>query len=469
MIFALLLLKVFIVQKVHAILILALHSLAYILKHAQIIFESGVDLISLNLQRILFSLIYVIEAQLKLFASMKYSKGNAIKLFGVLIFFSYITRGLCAPIMRNLPVCRETSKSYDLEAECHDTACVLYKNILYQMSNLDDVFNYIYTADHKQVIVYSNKGRVYETVCEMVSSFDLIPRQNCSKYVAVNFQLKYEQSIGFLTRQNIIRLKINHEDNCQISSEEKEFGNYDKEYKLYKKGDAVAISGRNDSIQFIDFEDQNKILESYDSVFASSLPNLLLDVFLSIVGIIVYAAIFYKIIINLKSIKRCTSVSKKTLHGSKKLCCWCKSIDKKLEPTTQNTKVPVFNPTITYQPTNSFKSQSTADFAQPILPSAPPSLPCSQIYLEGGPNLYQTIGNNLPVSYNSTASLYQARMPTRSCSNIHIKEEPYEDANRGEYDTICPHCPMYPPPKWPKYCKGTVGLALHKSKTHNIK
>jgi hypothetical protein len=189
--------------------------------------------------------------------------------------------------MLNLPVCRETSKSYDLEAECHDTACVLYKNILYQMSNLDFVFNYIYTADHKQVKVYSNKGRVYETVCEMVSSFDLIHRKNCSKYVALNFLLKYEQSIGFLTRQNIIRLKIKHEDNCQISSEEKEFDNYDKEYKLYKKGDAVAISGRNDSIQFVDFKDQNKILESYDSVFASSLPNLLLDVFLSIVLIIV--------------------------------------------------------------------------------------------------------------------------------------------------------------------------------------
>ena len=83
------------------------------------------------------------------------------------------------------------------------------------MSNRDDEFNYIYTADSKPVIVYSNKGRVYQTECEVVSSFDLIYRQNCSRYVAISFQLKYEQTTGYLTRQNIIRLKINNDEDCQ--------------------------------------------------------------------------------------------------------------------------------------------------------------------------------------------------------------------------------------------------------------
>ena len=93
-------------------------------------------------------------------------------------------------------------------------------------------------------------------------------------------------------------------------NEEKEFGNYDKNYKLYKKGEDVAITARNDSILSIDFEDQTPLLEAYDTAFASSIPNVLRDVLLSIVGIIAYAVIFYKIIRNIKSKKSCASLSK---------------------------------------------------------------------------------------------------------------------------------------------------------------
>ena len=56
---------------------------------------------------------------------------SPIRCFGfflVIICFSYSS---CAPIVKNVPVCRETNKSVDLDLPCHDTACVLYKNILY--------------------------------------------------------------------------------------------------------------------------------------------------------------------------------------------------------------------------------------------------------------------------------------------------------------------------------------------------
>jgi hypothetical protein len=49
-----------------------------------------------------------------------------------------------------------------------------------------------------------------------------------------SFNFKQEQTIGFITRQMIIRLSIIQES-CRQSPEIEEFGNYDKELKAYKK------------------------------------------------------------------------------------------------------------------------------------------------------------------------------------------------------------------------------------------
>ncbi len=95
---------------------------------------------------------------------------KSMALFILTISFSY---GTCAPIVKNVPVCRETNKSSDLDIPCHDTACVMYKNLIYQLSGIDDEFNYIYTGDFSQIIVYSNNGRVYYTECDIFTSYDL--------------------------------------------------------------------------------------------------------------------------------------------------------------------------------------------------------------------------------------------------------------------------------------------------------
>jgi len=404
---------------------------------------------------ILMFFISIFEFHLKHVSSMKFCQKKTKKFLGFFLFLSCVAYGSCSPIVRNLPVCKETNKSIDIDSVCGDTACVIYKNLLYQLSFQDDVFNYIYTADFKQVIVYSNKGRVYQTDCEIIQSFDLIVKQDCSKYVAIKFQLKYEQTIGYLSRQMIIRLNINPKETCENNNEEKDFGNFDKEFKLYKKGNSIGISGRNDTSKEIDFEEQNPVLEAYDNTFSSALPNLLRDIFLSIVGIFVYLAILYKIIINTRE-RNCLNISKKTINDSKKLCCWCK-FGKTVEPTMEREPKFPQSALSTTASVNSFAPQvSTSSFAFPL--ASAPSFQDS--------NVYHTIGNNFPVNYNSTSSLYQTRMPTRSGSNIYIKEEPY-GSNAG--DTICPHCPQGPPPKWPKKCKGQVGLSLHLSKMHNIK
>lgn len=274
-----------------------LHGILFEIFSSKYFLDIFLSFVTIKLVSILNSFAYSID-----FASLRL-KTSAMKFSVLFLLLSLFAYGSCAPIIRNLPVCRETTKSYDIDLVCNDIECVTYKNILYQMSNLDDVFNYIYTANSKSVIVYSSKGRVYQTECEIIQSFDLIAKQNCTKYVAVSFQLKYAQTVGYLSRQNIIRLKINKDDECQNSNEEKDFGIYDKDFKLYKKGDQIGISGRNDSSQEIDFEDQNQLLEVYDETFGSSLPKLLRDTFFFMIGIFIYVTILYKIILKIKSKK----------------------------------------------------------------------------------------------------------------------------------------------------------------------
>jgi hypothetical protein len=153
-----------------------------------------------------------------------------------------LSYGTCAPIVKSVPVCRVTKKSIDLDLPCHDTSCVMYKNLIYQLSGIDEEFNYIYTADFSQIIVYSNNGRVYYTECDIITSYDLNQNQSCSKYVGVAFQYKFEQTHGFMSKQGIKRLSINFEANCVLPKAQID--------------DKVAISIRNDTIHSIDFEKQ---------------------------------------------------------------------------------------------------------------------------------------------------------------------------------------------------------------------
>ena len=95
-----------------------------------------------------------------------------------------------------------------------------------------------------------------------------------------------------MSNQNIIRMSIKSEVNCVFSKALVDFNNYNNEYKLYKKDNKVAISSRNDTIYPIDFEKQNRLIELYDEIFYSSLPNLLRDAFVSIYAILFLVFMF---------------------------------------------------------------------------------------------------------------------------------------------------------------------------------
>ena len=211
----------------------------------------------------------------------------------VLMILMLIKHGYLDPIVQDVPVCRETNQSIDLDMPCQDKDCVAYKNIIYQMSGEDDVFNYIYTIDFQKIIVYSNNGRVYRTECEIIHSFDIISKQLCSSYVGVNFQLKFAQTQGYLSKQMIIRLKIKNDTICRFSSDQNNFANYNSEFSLYKKDDKVAIAARNDSTIGIDFEKQNVLVENYERVFGISISNLIRDASFIIIELLVLVFILY--------------------------------------------------------------------------------------------------------------------------------------------------------------------------------
>ena len=323
------------------------------------------------------------------------------------------------------------------------------------MAGLDDEFNYIYTADFSQVIVYSKNGRVYYTECDIISSYDLIQNHSCSKYVGVTFQLKFEQSQGFMSKQSIIRMSINSEENCVFSKTQVDFKNYNNEYKLYKKDNKVAISSRNDSINPIDFEKQNPVIELYDDVFYSSLPKLLRDVFVSIYAIFFVVVCLYKAI---KSRQTLLLLFKDIAINLKKFCCWC-------------CRPQLIQPTTAMEIGKSQNNLPHTIYNLPPVPSAPSETPMAYRPFTplsyADPNVYHTIGKfpNVHSQFsgaNSASSLYQQRMPTRSCTTLNIKEEPYEST--GEL-LVCPICPQDPP----KLCKGQTGLAQHMSRTHKIK
>jgi hypothetical protein len=360
----------------------------------------------------------------------------------MILLFSY---GSCVPIIKNVPVCRVTNRSIDLDLPCHDTACVLYKNLIYQMSGQDDMFNYIYTADLGQTIVYSNNGRVYYTECDIIPSYDILQNQTCSKYVVVLFQYKFEQTIGYMSKQNIIRMSINHEENCEFPKTQVDFNNYNNEYKLYKKGDKVAISIRNDSINSIDFENQNAIIELYDQLFSTSLPKILREIFISIIALVLLFLGLIKAIVNRQKL---FFPIERILFGFKKICCWC-CRSQIIEPTMDCAKAANYPPhtIINLPPPPSAPLETSAAYR---------TFANHPSYVD--PNLYHTIGNN-----RSSTDLYQQRMPTRSCSVLSIKEEPYNSVYNPEMVT-CPLCPQNPP----KLCKGQTGLAQHMARTHKI-
>ena len=352
--------------------------------------------------------------------------------FQLLVILKLLKYGYLNPIVQDVPVCRETNQSIDLDIPCQDKECVAYKNIIYQLSGEDDMFNYIYTADFEKIIVYSNNGRVYRTECEMIHSFDIISKQLCSNYVGVNFQLKFAQNQGFLSKQMIIRLKIKNDTFCKFSSEQTNFANYNNEFSLYKKDEKVAIAARNDSTIGIDFEKQNAIFESYDKVFAGSISKVIRDGSFLVVELLVLVFIVFNAFRRRRSIFQAIRFLFSVFNT-----CQC------------NRKIMM--PTIAHgAELNPPKAESYPNTRPTAPPYAPPSQNAcfSQLYPDSrvnlvDPNMYHTIGNTLPSTIStghlsrSTSLTYQPRIQTRSASLSSVNEDVYATTDNS---VPCPHC-----------------------------
>ena len=331
---------------------------------------------------------------------------------------------LAEQIVKDLHVCKETNRSIDLDLTCKDTSCVTYKNAIYQLSRFDDEFNYVYTADSKKTVVYSNHGRVYYTECETISAFEIISNfPTCSLYTAILFHYKYKQTQGFLSKQMIIRLKINSPVKCVNENEERNFGNFDSEFSIYKKGDLQTISGRNDSPEALDFEKDYEAIQDYDFIFSTALTRFLKDFF---VLIMFFIALLIKLIEHRQLI----------LKKFKKINCRRKL---NLLPTMDIAeKGKNFK--------HMFQSSQVCASAPPLplqnfVPAFDPKLlnTVGNTYLD--PNIYHVIGQNAPASHISRSKAileYQPRMTTRSASLSQVNEDLYEITSENKIG--CPHC-----------------------------
>ena len=108
----------------------------------------------------------------------------------------------------------------------------------------------------------------------------------------------------------------------------------------FKKFKSCTITGRNDSSQAVDFDENNMVLDVYENSLDHSFAKLLKDLFNSIIGVFVSVVVIYKII--KKSKERCSKISKNTTNVSKN--CVATGLKEKFyfRPQFKKTKIQSF-------------------------------------------------------------------------------------------------------------------------------
>ena len=304
-------------------------------------------------------------------------------------------------IVLDTPYCKPTNMSIDLNGECLDKNCAMFKNFLGIFSGIEDEFHYIYNSDNVKTVVYSNHGRVYYTECTFVNAFDIVENTTkCTIDTLVTFQFQYHETPGYYTRNSIIRESLNYKKFCECSSTIINVGNINSDFSIYKLDHLVTVTRRNDSLADLDFEKQNQIVEVYDRKFGNSNVFILIE---TLVLIIIFLMMFLKFLFEKK---------RKLLAQVKFLNVCCKKIciKRQILPTT-NCHLPVYKPTPSapYLP---------AQFPSQVLPSAV-SVPPFAMY---DPNLYHTIGNN----HYLTRSQSVVIMNNDSAENLPFRCEQYK-------------------------------------------
>ena len=72
-------------------------------------------------------------------------------------------------IEKTIPFCKATSKSIDLDINCQDFNCLLYKNTINILAKFDDEYNFVHTTNNQKIVIYTLNGIAYYTECQILS------------------------------------------------------------------------------------------------------------------------------------------------------------------------------------------------------------------------------------------------------------------------------------------------------------
>ena len=76
-------------------------------------------------------------------------------------------------IKKDFHFCKPSKKNIDLDVQCKDINCVIYKNVISILAKSNDEFNFVYKPFNEKIVVYSSDGQVFYTECEITSKLIL--------------------------------------------------------------------------------------------------------------------------------------------------------------------------------------------------------------------------------------------------------------------------------------------------------
>ncbi len=71
-------------------------------------------------------------------------------------------------VKKEFNFCKPTSISIDLDVQCKDLNCIIYKNMLSLLAKLNDEFNFVYKPFNQRTVVYSYDGKIFYTDCKII-------------------------------------------------------------------------------------------------------------------------------------------------------------------------------------------------------------------------------------------------------------------------------------------------------------
>ena len=318
-------------------------------------------------------------------------------------------------IKNEFHLCHPTTQNIDLDLPCNDNNCVSYKNTIASLTKLNDVFNYIYSNNKKEV-VYSLNGQVFIVTCEIVNEIDVYEKvTSCTDDIMVSTFSKKIKIDAYITKIGILRLQSKKVE-CASDNIIRHFNNENREFQIFIKNNLITIIQRNETSVPVEFENNLWLIEIYNKFSILNQSALQFTRDFSLISITFFILIqYFAKNSNFKRFKRLLKCSK-----------YFKNYEKNKKPKILNS---TFNPTLISNKTSSMYA----------LPSHP-----IQLFQITNDNVHDS------AAINKTA-ISNLGKTSRSCSSIHMST--LNETNG--YNQVCPveNCR--------KMCKGLVGLKAH--------